>query len=534
MDNAWKTKDNKLALALCEDAESALSHVRRSAKWAPKYSHNENLRTDIAAACHRLSELQGHLKLLDKAQASYKKAENWGTLKTVDAIPSGTLLIPSIQPMADDSSTISIIDNNTRSPTRKFKLPDPFGCLEDTPQLAYCLGLLKTTQIPETLEQDAFKWLQATKGTNEQLRLKQLAKDVIREFVRDELKDAKVVAEVIYLAPVLDKEDFRNLMRQFFIVIEHSEMLDFHQLEGLARVIQSASPEYLDTDDLVKVLSLLNTHLKKTHRQSSDHMFKLTLAVSNVLDAMADTKVKDLDRLTLHEPLKTYLDKLQDDTDPYMVYQAAYAFQALQYVPDNEPLWQATLRRGGKVLQGIAGVASAAMVFDPSKFIDGLGNIQEGVAGVSGVIKLAKDAYEGVESLYKSGKDFFDCLNEGLSFTLKKAWYPALRGIDILIQEGQFDMIKEIIQKIQDLPCRSDPAFQWGVCQRLGEIAANSKWNPDTRQGAIELLAEIYREDEKWGQHVSIKQWIVKILIQLPESIVDGTSRSKKIKTDKY
>jgi hypothetical protein len=78
MDNARKTKDPKLALVLCEDADSALSYVRRSAKWVRKYSHDESLRTRIAATCFKLSTLQGDLKLRDKAQDSYRTAEKWG------------------------------------------------------------------------------------------------------------------------------------------------------------------------------------------------------------------------------------------------------------------------------------------------------------------------------------------------------------------------------------------------------------------------------------------------------------------------
>ena len=439
------------------------------------------------------------------------------------AIPVGQLPFPSTRVTQDDSSAVyTIPSDDMRSPTKTFKLPKPFESLNDTPQLVYCLSLLGASQWPvEALEPDVSKWLRETRGTKEHSRLNSLAKDVIREFLRDEFKDANVVAEVVHLAPVLENEEFRCLFKEFYSGIDQSGLLDVHQLEGLAQVIQNASPDFLDADDLVNTLKLLSIRLRSTH-QSSDHMLTLTLAVSNVLDAMADTKVKGLDRETLHEPLLTYLNELQGSTDPYMVYQSAYAFQALQYVPDNETLWQATLRRGGKVIQGVAGLAGAVMSFNLKDFIEGLENIQEGAAGVSGVFKATKDAYNGVMSLYSSGSNFLDCLNQDLSFSRKKAWYPALRGIDILIQDGRFDMIKEMIQKIRNLPCRSDPAFQWGVCQRLGEIAANSKLNPATCQDAIDLLGDVYRDDEEWGQNISVKQWVLKILMQLASLSVHG------------
>lgn len=114
--------------------------------------------------------------------------------------------------------------------------------------------------------------------------------------------------------------------------------------------------------------------------------------------------------------------------------------------------------------------------------------------------------------LYKSGKDLIQCLNEGLSFDRKQAWYSAIRGVDVFIQEGQFAILRE---RVYELPCLLDPAFQWGLCQRLGEVAANSRWDTKTRQDAMDLLGEIYKDGERWGYHVDIKQWIIIIVTEL-------------------
>jgi hypothetical protein len=94
----------------------------------------------------------------------------------------------------------------------------------------------------------------------------------------------------------------------------------------------------------------------------------------------------------------------------------------------------------------------------------------------------------------------------------KRAWYSALRGADVLIRDGELADFKRLVC---EAPCRYDPAFQWGVCQRLGEMAANPKWDPITRRNAIAFLGEIYMNDEMWGQRASVKQWILNILMQL-------------------
>jgi hypothetical protein len=320
------------------------------------------------------------------------------------------------------------------------------------------------------------------------------------------------VTEVVFLAPVLENDNFRYLVKEFYSGIGQSGLLDVHQLEGLAHLIQSANSGYLDTDDLVKVLTLLSTRLRDTHHQSTTHLYQLTCAVSHVLDAMADANVKGLNREKIHEPLSSYLDGLKESSDPYLVYQAAYAYQALLCVPDDETLWQATLRRTGKVIQGVSGLVSAVKGLDLNGFIEGLENIQKGLAGATEMVQVVKTAYDGAKSLTEGGRVFFDCLKEGLSFSRKCAWYPALRGADTLIRNGQFTEFRKLVC---EAPCRCDAAFQWGVCQRLGEVAANSQWDTETRQGAIVFLCEIYQNDTTWGDQANVKQWIVNILMQL-------------------
>ncbi|KAF9999426.1 hypothetical protein BGZ65_005211, partial [Modicella reniformis] len=447
LENAYKTKDKDVALALCHDAEGALSQAKNATKKHPIHPNDVEgkvLSESVAAAYIDLGKLlDGHGYRVE-AQAIFKKTEKWG------------------------------------------------GSAQDPA---------------------ARKWLQVIeKDIDEQERLKAMATDVIRAFKRDEIKDAKVVAEVVCLSPVLDKDAFDDLLKEFYNGINQSGLLDVHQLEGLAQLVQGAGSDFLEVDDLVKILGLLSTRLRETHDQLQHCIFRLTTAVSHVLDVMAGTQVKDLDRVDLHEPLTSYLKQLKESTDPYLVYQAAYAYQALRCVPDNESLWKAGMRRTGKVIQGFAGLVGAVKGLDLNRFIDGLDDIQRGFAGVSEAVKLVKKAYEGVFSLTESGQNFLDCLKEGSSFERKCSWYSALRGADALIRDGEFAKLRKLICEV---PCRRDPAFQWGICQRLGMIAVNKKWDADTRGSAISFLGEIYKNDAVWGQQATVKQWILNILMQL-------------------
>jgi len=408
----------------------------------------------------------------------------------------------------------SIFAKNIRPPAMETKLPKADERLSTTPQLAASLSLLKHSQLlDDILDPSARKWLQAIeKDTDEQDRLQILATNVIRAFQREEIKDDKAVAEVVCLAPVLEKSDFQYLLKELCKGLDQSILLDIHLLDGIAQLIHCAEPGYLDADDLVKILELLSTRLRNTHSQSSNHMYQLTMAVSRVLDAMADTKVKGLDREKLHEPLSSYLSGIKDVSDPYLVYQAAYAYQALLYVPDDETLWQATFRRTGKVIQGVAGLVSAVKGLDLNGFMDGLKDIQQGVSGAIGVFKLAKSTIDGVKSLTDSGNDFVECMKEGLGVKRKLTWYPALRGAESLLRSGQLANFKRLIY---EAPCRLDPVFQCGVCQLLGEVAADSTWDAKTREGAVMFLGEIYSSGTVWGDQKNVQEWILVILMKL-------------------
>ncbi|KAI8345451.1 hypothetical protein B0O80DRAFT_431668 [Mortierella sp. GBAus27b] len=535
LESARKETDPALALVLCHDGEVSLSHVKRS-----KYMGDPTTREGVASAYGGFGDLMGHHGNQQAAQAFFKKCEKWGgrapksdqppqSPPSDDIAPSikGALAVPSssLAPQTEPKAAIkkgtdvakvpeSVFPRNIRPPLYEFKPPQPDARLDNTPQLVYCLGLMQTVKDPdELLDPVAQSWLQIViKDTDEQDRLKILATGIIRAFKREEIKDAKAVTEVVQLAPVLESSDFRHLLKDFYSGIDQSELLDVHQLEGLAQLLHSADPGELDADDLVKILKLFSSRLMDTHQQSTNHIYQLTLAVSHVLDAMADAKVSGLDRETLHEPLLSYLESLKKSPDTYMVYQAAYAFQALLCVPDNESLWQTTLRRTGKVVKGVSRLVSAVKGIDLNAFIDGLVDIQQGVAGAMDAIKFVKDTYDDVKSLAEGGKSFMDCMKDGLTFNRKCAWYAALRGADTLIQEGQFSDFRKLAC---EAPCRRDPAFQWGVCQRLGELAVNNSWDPETRRGAITFLGEIYGNDREWGSQSTVKQWILNILMQL-------------------
>ncbi|KAG0015270.1 hypothetical protein BGZ80_009949 [Entomortierella chlamydospora] len=557
------------ALLLCNNAKAMIKDAENIA--GKKKTKSQAVNSDIANAYQEHGKLLEGLGQYSEAQKSYSKAQKWGYIHAsgqqghssqptnIDGPIAAPSTIAHRGPVKDMTSAavkdqISVTSKDTTqvrraiyirevaSPVAKFELPEPNGRFTSTSQLAYCLSLMRASlTAKEGLVKAECDWL----NPDEQERLQMMATDIIRAFVRDELKGLDVVAETVSLAAVLDQDNSRKLLGVFVNGIEQSVLLNTHLLKGLAYLLKNTPQGNVEADDLVKILELLSMRLKDTHQRSIQHIYQITEAISCLLDSMVDSQVEGIEREQLHEPLAHYLKGLQQSPDPCLLYQASYAYQALRYIPNDETFLKAMVRRTGKVVKGVSGIVSAVKALDLDGFIKGLDHIHAGMASAGEAITMANDAFQNASALVETTQGTLESLNEGLSFTRKSVWYPALRGLDALLREGR---LAEFERLAREAPCQQDPAFQWGVCQRLGELAASATWDIDIRQCAVSFLEEMHTNDVQWGQQISVKQWILRILgslAELPEGPIavkaktllqeletDGDSRRRAIYQD--
>ncbi|OAQ28202.1 WD40 repeat-like protein [Linnemannia elongata AG-77] len=448
---------------------------------------------------------------------------------------------PLPEPAAETKKTQNNFVKNLAAPVMKTELPAVQDRIEVTQQLVYCTALLlrgsssplataaqfdnqacdPTMALQKTpnLDKKELEWLaEMDKNPPAKERIHWLGTRMVDEFAKDVLKDSTEIAEIVLLGPVLDNETYRSLLSCTISAFEQSVLLNVDLLQGLVHLVQVAPPESLVSDDLVKILRVIRICLQDTHQQSSLHPFHLTLALSRLLDVMAEHKVKDLNRVEDHEPLSGILSELKDSSDPYLMYQACYAFQALQYVPDDESALQSVLRHGAGVVNGLIQV-SGVFKLDLGAVLEGLDKLQEALGGI---IEVASDVYKGVNSVIGNGRGVVDGLKEGFYEGKKRPWYAAIRVAQALVQAGQ---LKDLNELIYEAPCRGDPLFQWGICQLLGEIASDVLWDTNVRQQAVDLLGELYKNDSQWGEDESVKAWMVNIICQLstvPDQVVNA------------
>ncbi|KAF9536873.1 hypothetical protein EC957_009505, partial [Mortierella hygrophila] len=521
--------------ALSSDSGSRIVRIRNRDKfrefWGLSKSKTKEVKLKVSnqSLDSRLSSQQS-----TRPSPVLSKASNV-TSKDNLSTPSST------SPSGDNQSTPSrtvqekthvlepIFAENVPKPTLKTDLPQLQQRIEMTQQLVYCNALLlRDTLFPPkaatgeaaksdgplflqepVLNKTELDWLETTKkDPTEADRLRWLATRMVEEFITDAGKDSTKIAEIVALGPVLEKEPYRKLLSNLIKEFDDARILDVDMLQGLVQMVQDNSTGYLVSDDLIKILGILRVHLQGTHQQSTEHSHHLTQAVSRILDVMAEHKVQDLDRVLEHEPLSAVLSGLKDSLDPYLMYQACYAFQALQYVPDDESALQTVWRHSTGVVHGLVNV-TAVFKLDLVSVLEGLNNLQEALGGT---ISVAGIVYEGMSSLMESGRGVLDSLKEGLGSGQRRLWYPAVKAASAFAQAGQ---LKDLKQLIFEAPCRRDPLFQWGVCQLLGEIAVDPAWSISARQQTVDLLGHLHKNDSVWGKDERVKTWMLTIITKL-------------------
>ncbi|KAF8983407.1 hypothetical protein BGZ46_010325 [Entomortierella lignicola] len=359
LERAHKEKDPKMALQQSQNAKSLLKDAEKS--FAKKQPEDPALKDSIAKAYHEHAKLLDELGYHDKAQKSYSKAETWGYIRTknhqsdIPKADKANTLIPStpsslsgttktvasthIQTLQKDieqpshrnpthdptPNTMSapskditripttIFEQNITPPIAKFALPEAFERIVSSDQLAYCLSLLHSSEVSkEGLDEVEISWSQAVENDpDEKIRLQTMATDMVRAFIREKSKMSDVVSEIVSLSAVLDQDCFINLLSELINGINRSVLLKDHLLDGLAHLIRNAVQGYVNADNLVKILEVLSTLLKNTHKQSTQNAYRLAQTISRVLDSMIDSRVEGLSREQLHEPLSAYLNKLQ-------------------------------------------------------------------------------------------------------------------------------------------------------------------------------------------------------------------------------
>ncbi|KAG9064421.1 hypothetical protein KI688_003611 [Linnemannia hyalina] len=426
---------------------------------------------------------------------------------------------PQPSPAASGTLRMDIFPENVIKPIYKTDLPKPHARVDKTPQLVYCCSLLSKVLGPlqpasdsdvsqdSPLDDKEKEWVQLIDPVLLG-RYRWLLEQLVRAFADNPLKTSDAITEIVLVGPVLDRGIYRSLLSCFIYKFEQTTALDVTLLQGLVQLVECASSGYLVDDDLVRIATVLSKELSITHIGTSDHPLHLTLSLARVLDVMVTGKVKDLNRERDHQPMMQLLDGLKDSDNVVQKYEAAYAYQALQYAPDDETPLQ-VLWRYAKVAAAGAGAVSSVFKLDPEGLLKGIENLQEIGAAALGAVSTG---IEVVEAFRVGADGTIRATESKFEFMKKRSWYLALQGTALFIHQGRLSDFNLVVSQA---PCRHNANFQWGICRQVGEIAVDPLWDVLVRQQAVDFLGELFRSGADWKPHVDVKRWILTILVQI-------------------
>ncbi|KAK3827055.1 MAG: hypothetical protein J3R72DRAFT_517387 [Linnemannia gamsii] len=369
-----------------------------------------------------------------------------------------------VMPAAASGYRMKISLQNAIAPSHIVPLPPSGVRIETTMQLAYCSQLLRTNLSPSlavaiitaSLDPSQQASVDALlQNKEEQNKVLELAIRVVEEFVADSLKSSEEIAEVILLAPYLDQEYYRKLLNSLVAEFEAAKLLDIDLLQGLVQLVQCAGTDYLQPDDLIRMLAVLRTRLQDTHQQTTKHPYYLTLALSRLLDVMVEGKVQDMKRVVDHEPLSGILGQMIESADPYLKYQATYALQGLLHVPNDETRRQFVLRHAGNIVMGLLGVASVCNL-NLGGLSDGAGKLRDVTVSA---LEIGGKVVGGAQSIYESGQGFSASVKGGIFSGGRLLWYTALREAREHIHNGR---LSDFNRLVFEAPCSREAEFQWG------------------------------------------------------------------------
>ncbi|KAG0374293.1 hypothetical protein BGX24_010585 [Mortierella sp. AD032] len=424
-----------------------------------------------------------------------------------------TALTPSMQP-----PWLNIFSQNVALPALSTSLP-PLGCgFEDTSQLAHCGNLLRkyfssssaAASIPsEPLDPTQRALIESyAQNENEMSRVRRLIQRVVEAFAADILNSSVDLSEVLLLVPCLNQEYYSKLLNCVIAEFETAKLLNIDLLQGLVQLVESASSDYLEPEDLIRILIVLRNRLQDNPQQSTKHPYHLTWAFSRLLDVMVEGKVKDLRRVVDQEPMFALFGHLKDNTDPYLQHQATYAFQGLMHVPSDEERRKLVLRHAGNITMGLLGVESVCKL-DLNQFKGGADHLHK-AAGESH--EIGTKVADGGQPLLESSQGIRASIKGDFYSGGRQLWYSALREAQEHVRNGR---LQDFNHLVFDAPCCTHIEFERGVIQLLGEIGMDFLWETATRHHAVDLLAELYRNKLTKDSSKDIDLWILNILNQI-------------------
>ncbi|RAL12424.1 NACHT domain-containing protein [Aspergillus homomorphus CBS 101889] len=270
--------------------------------------------------------------------------------------------------------------------------------------------------------------------------------------------------EASRLSPATTERQYNQLTQVFAHAIvnnaDKGTALDQDLLPSFVHILHSR-PEGYPRHGPFAAVDGLRKRLDWADRENAlTAQYILCHSLGALLDVAVDIKASEVDKESLRDPLLKQLRRLKDKDEPRLAQAAAYAFEALQGVSDNQGPWDIFWNTSGTVLALAAKTAGAVSAMNPEKLLEAGPNLMELLEWFK---KIYGEGREMVEAMKNMDQVFVENIQR---LPKQRIWYGVLRytGLLIAAEGSSFDTLNHILAKV---PCGDNWQFWCGLYAQL-------------------------------------------------------------------
>ncbi len=332
-----------------------------------------------------------------------------------------------------------------------------------------------------------------------------LAAKMVSAFLSNQFLSANVIAEVMQLEPFMQEELRQAVRNKIQGMLDHivdgvkqyAELEAADENEGLAALASLNNLRLITTnagfislkkDNLIKTLRALRRLLENVDAYTKKYREQLNISASQILAEIAVQIAKEplnsekFDR-TLQR-LFDYFKNLKDKRDPYLVYRAAYARQALI------DIYAQTRDKSSKGSSfDRATDAEKTVNEDLAKQVEELRISKAGTALATHHVTSGRN--EKSTSSEKSKEEIADDFSIAWGTQQTSSWYQSLRALDqIIAKRVTGEVTLSALKKYLDRPLVSEgKLFLWGIYERGVNLLLNACLRKEGWREVFNLLS---------------------------------------------
>ncbi|OJJ94887.1 hypothetical protein ASPACDRAFT_48336 [Aspergillus aculeatus ATCC 16872] len=338
----------------------------------------------------------------------------------------------------------------------------------------------------------------------EKSALRALISQMVGRF-RDKSRPSYYV-EASRLSRATTQSQYHHLAQVFSRSIvdnaEKGNALDGELLPSFVFLLRNNSEGY-SRDGLCAAVNALRERLDYKIRENAlEAQYLLCYTLGVLLDVAVDIKASEIDKDTLRDPLLKLLADLKRHDEPRVAQAAAYAYEALKGISDNQSPWDIFWSNSGRVIAVAAKTAGAVSTLNPDKLLDTGPDLLE-------LLEFLKKVYDGGIELFEARKEMDEVFVENIRrLPHQRLWYGILRYTSMLIFAGgiSFDTLEHILPKV---PCGDSWQFWCGLYAQLEQgFLLGGQQEKDRIVQVVNATFDSKSLQETKAKNSRVRQWI--------------------------